>query len=346
MLLIVEDFQLQVEGAAQGIDRGAQRTVTLPLQRDDLVAAAHLAGKAMQPVGVSGPTDPIIQQAQLGLPMQAIGLAEQLPELRRGLFPAGFVGPQLDDAAEFHLQPTRQPQAVILLQQPGDAALARLAVDPDDRLIAAADIGRVQRQIGHAPEPVAALGLRREALLDRVLMRAGKGGEHQLARVGMTRMHRQLVAGLHQPHHFAHIGEIQPRIDPLGVEIHRQRYQIDVAGAFAIAEQAAFHPLRPGQLGLLGTGHPRAPVVVRMHADGHRLAGPELSAEPFDLVGIDIGHRHLHGRRQVEDQRPLRIGLPGFGHRLANLQGELQFGEAEGFRRILVGPAGLRLLIT
>jgi hypothetical protein len=59
------------------------------------------------------------------------------------------VGVLLDDAGELDLQAARHDHAVLGFQQIGDAALARLAVDADHRVVAAAEVGRVDRQVGH-----------------------------------------------------------------------------------------------------------------------------------------------------------------------------------------------------
>ena len=101
---------------------------------------------------------------------------------------------RLHDLAELDLQAARQLEAVFALEQVGDAALARLAVDADHGLVAAAQVLRVDRQVGHVPD-VAVLA-RREGLLDRVLVRARERGVDQVADVRMARMHRQLVAVL------------------------------------------------------------------------------------------------------------------------------------------------------
>jgi fumarate reductase flavoprotein subunit len=50
---------------------------------------------------------------------------------------------------ELDLQAARHHDAVLGFQQIGDAALARLAVDADHRIVGAADVGRVDREIGH-----------------------------------------------------------------------------------------------------------------------------------------------------------------------------------------------------
>ncbi len=74
------------------------------------------------------------------------------------------------------------------------------------------------------------------------------------------------------------------------------------------------------------------------------LAVVELAAHPFDLVGIDVGRRHLDGRRQVDDQLVLRRRPDDLGDGVADLQRHFQLGAGEAFRRILeaVAAAGLR----
>ena len=53
---------------------------------------------------------------------------------------------------ELDLQLARQVERVVGLQQVGDAALAGLRVDADDRLVAAAQVLRVDRQVRHRPD--------------------------------------------------------------------------------------------------------------------------------------------------------------------------------------------------
>src|SRR5947208_2806182 len=98
--------------------------------------------------------------------------AKHGPDIRRAGLVAGAVGPVLDDAAEFDLKGARQLETVIGLQQIGDAGLARLAVDADHRVVSAAEILGIDREVWHFPELVVALRQRLETLLDRVLVRA------------------------------------------------------------------------------------------------------------------------------------------------------------------------------
>src|SRR5690606_38463886 len=153
-----------------------------------------------------------------------------------GDFAASLVGDALDGAAELDLQAARQHQAMLLLQQVGHAALPRLAIDADDGVVAAADVGRVNGQVGNFPERIGLL--LSKAFLDGVLVGTGKGSENQVAGIRVARVYGQLVAIFHTAPDFINIGEVQAGVDALGVQVQRQRNQADVASAFAVAKQA------------------------------------------------------------------------------------------------------------
>ena len=57
-----------------------------------------------------------------------------------------------------------------------------------------------------------------------------------------------------------------PRVDALAEQVEAERDQADVAGALAVAEQAALDPVGAGLHAELGGGDGRAPVVVRVQA--------------------------------------------------------------------------------
>ena len=75
----------------------------------------------------------------------------------------------------------------------------------------------------------------------------------------------------------------------------------DVAGALAVAEQAALDPVGPGHHGQFCRRDRRAAVVVRVQRDCDVLPVTHMPAEPLDLIGVDVRRRHLDGRRQVQD---------------------------------------------
>src|SRR6266436_2014756 len=103
---------------------------------DALVAAIHDRRVDRAPDGIG--KDAVFDEIDLAV--IEISLAKHGPDIRRIGLLAGAVGPVLDDAAEFDLKRARQLETVIGLQQIGDAALPRLAVDADHRLVGAAEI--------------------------------------------------------------------------------------------------------------------------------------------------------------------------------------------------------------
>src|SRR5258707_15571962 len=110
---------------------------------DALVAAIHDRRVDRAPMGIGK----VAVFDQIDLALSEIRLAKHGPDIRRARLLAGAVGPVLDDAAEFDLKRARQLQTVVGLQQKGDAALPRLAVDADHRLVAAAEILWIDRKI-------------------------------------------------------------------------------------------------------------------------------------------------------------------------------------------------------
>ena len=152
----------------------------------------------------------------------------------------------------------------------GDAALARLGVDADDRLVGASDILGIDGQVGHLPTEVvderacgSGIDLHvRQALVDGVLVRAGEGRVDQVAAVGVALVHGDLVAVLHRATDVVDVAHIQLRIDALAEEVHAQRDEADVAGALAVAEEAALDAVGAGHVAELGGGDGGPSVVV------------------------------------------------------------------------------------
>ena len=157
-------------------------------------------------------------------------------------------------------------------------------------------------------------------------------------RIGVEHVHRQLVAGFDALTHGSHVLEPQPAGYALHVQVHRQRHQVDVAGALAVAEQAALDAVGAGHHRQFGGCDGRATVVVRMHAEHDAVAPRQAAVHPFDLVGVDVGAGAFHGGWQIDDHLALRAGVPDGADRVADLQRIVQLGQAECFGRILVDP--------
>src|SRR5947208_14949536 len=114
---------------------------------DALVAAIHDRRIDRAPVGIG--KGAVFDEIDLAL--TEISLAKHGPDIRRAGLLASALGPVLHDAAEVDLKRARQLQTVVGLRQIGDAALPRLAVDADHRVVGAPEILWTDWRVGHCP---------------------------------------------------------------------------------------------------------------------------------------------------------------------------------------------------
>ncbi|CAB4920730.1 unannotated protein [freshwater metagenome] len=274
---------------------------------------------------------------------------EDRPHLAGADLAALVVGDGLDDLRELDLQSPREFELVLGSHDVRDTALARLRVHPDDRLVGAADILGIDREVGDCPVIVIdthpgcrGIGLHdREALVDGVLMGAGERRVDEVAAVRMTFVHRDLVAVLDRSPHFIDVAEIDLRIDALAVEVHAEGDEADVAGALAVAEQAALDAIGTGHVAEFGCGNSGSAVVVGMQRDDERIAPGEVAGHPLNGVGVDVRGRHFDGGRQVDDDLAIGGWLPDIGHGIAHLDGEFEFGAGVGLGGVLEEHIGL-----
>ena len=323
---------------AEGRHRSLDRAIALAGKYHRLAAHLRLDADALPAARLEEVVGHVAHR-RIGL---EILLTEERPQLVGIHLLAAAVGEALHRGAELHLHPPGHHEAVVGLEQVRDTALARLAVHADHRIVAAAEVGRVDGHVGHGPRGIRTLAL--EALLDRVLVGTREGREHEIAHVGVARMHRQLGAFLADPGHRIDVREIEAGVDALGVHVEREGHHVHVAGALAIAEEAALDPVGARKHRELGRGHGGATVVVGMHAEDDLLAAGEVAVHPLHLVGVHVGHRHLDGGREVEDHLLARLRVPGGDHRIAHLAGKIELGGGEGFGAVLEHELGARLL--
>ncbi|MCO5611506.1 hypothetical protein L7F22_065759 [Adiantum nelumboides] len=349
VLVVVEHAHVEAD-AGQRVDERRDRAVAAAGDLVQVGLDAHGGDDLVGALAVAG--QPVADELERGLAVEVLDVEGVAHRLGLDLAALG-VGELLDDVAELDLQPARQVELVLGLHDVGDAALAGLAVDPDDGLVGAADVLRVDRQVRDLPRVVGdgvtgrgGVGLhRREALVDRVLVGAGERGVDQVAAPRVALVHRQLVAVLDGAADLVDVGEVDLRVDALGEQVHAQRDQVDVAGALAVAEQAALDPVGAGLVAQLGGGDAGAAVVVRVQRQDDRVAAGQVAVHPLDGVRVDVRGRHLDRRRQVDDHRVLGRRLPDRAHRVADVDGVLQLGAGVGLRRVLEGPVGLRVLL-
>ena len=232
---------------------------------------------------------------------------------------------------------------VLGLHQVGDAALARLRVDADDRLVVTADVLRVDWQVRDVPGGGPRARLRVHPLLDRVLVGAGERRVDELADVRVTRVHRQLVALLDDRARLVELAQVEPGVDALREEVQRQRDQVDVARSLAVAEEAALDPLGTRHETELRGRHRRPAVVVRVNGEDRAVPPGEVAGEPLHAVRVDVRRERLDGRRQVDDHLLVRRRPPLLGDGLADLERVVELRVVEALRRVLEDDLRVRL---
>ena len=109
----------------------------------------------------------------------------------------------------------RKLKSEIRIHDKCHAALTGLAVDTNDRFVFPAEIARIDRQIWHGPFLLVSLMQRLNALVDRVLMGAGKSGKNKFSGVRVAHIHIHFIASLIHINDLIHILDLQFRIDPL-----------------------------------------------------------------------------------------------------------------------------------
>jgi hypothetical protein len=165
----------------------------------------------------------------------------------------------------------------------------------------------------------------------------------EVAGVGVTRVHRQLVAVLDGVPNGVDVGEVQPRVHALRIQVQRHVDEVQVAGALAVAEEAALQPVGAGHDGEFTCRGAGAAVVVRMHRQHDAVAAGQVAVHPLDHVGEQVGRGVLHRGGQVDDALALGRGLPHGRHGVHHALAERKLGAREHLGRVLEGPLRLRL---
>ena len=273
-----------------------------------------------------------------------VGSLKDVQHFLHAQFAVLVVADILDAVAQILAHLRRRVIAVVLLQQEADAALAALAVDADDvGIVGTANIVRVDRDVGAGPLMQFLFLAPGHALGDGVLMAAAEGREHQGTGI------RRALVDVHAGHalvnlaDLGHVAEIEVRVHAVAVHVHGQGDGVHIAGALAVAEEAALDALGTGQHGQLGIRHAAAAVVVRMCGKNNAVTIFQMVGTPFDLVGVDVGHAHLHRDRQVDDHGAVRRGLHDVQHGVADFHGVLRLGAGKAFGAVLKQEVALIL---
>ena len=146
----------------------------------------------------------------------------------------------------------------------------------------------------------------------------------------MTLVHGQAVAVLGGATQRVDVGDVEHRVHALGEQVHRQRDDVDVAGALTVAEQGALDAVRPCQHAELGRRDGGAPVVVGVQRQHDLVAVGQVAVHVLDDVGVQVRGVHRDGRRQVQDHLLVRAQLERVHDGRTDLDGVLRFGAGEG----------------
>src|SRR5262249_27276900 len=147
--VVVGDFEIRARRAGERIDEGIDGAGAVTFDAPCL--ASHLDGGLEGTAGAAIGHRSMVEELEGTAGIEVFG-PESFPDLTRGELFAASLGDGLDNLAELDLEAPGKLEAVVLLQDIGHAALSGLAVDADHSLIAAPDVGRIDRQIGHFPE--------------------------------------------------------------------------------------------------------------------------------------------------------------------------------------------------
>ena len=177
-------------------------------------------------------------------------------------------------------------------------------------------------------------------------MGAGEGRKDQVAGVGLAVAHVHAGELLIELHDVGHVGEVQLGVHAVGEHVHGHGDDVHVAGALAVAEEGALDAVAAGQQGQLTGCHAGAPVVVGVDGDDHVFTVMEVLAHVLDLLGVHVGHGHLHGGGQIDDDLPLGAGLPDVDDGVADPLGKLDLGAGEALRGVLKAEVGLGHLLS
>ena len=111
-----------------------------------------------------------------------------------------------------------------------------------------------------------------ETFFDRVLMRTAERGENQFARVRLAWRNGHARAALINFDEQIEIGKIQLWINTVLIKIQCDGHDVQIARAFAIAEQSSFDTISTREQAEFRRRDAGATVIVRVQTDDERVA--------------------------------------------------------------------------
>ena len=171
-----------------------------------------------------------------------------------------------------------------MLHDISDAALAGLAVDPDNvALVFSAHVLGVDGKIGNCPVVGVLFLTPIHALCDSVLMRTAECGKNQCAAVRLTLVNVHSCHALVSLCDSGQIGEVQLGVNSVSEHIHCNCDDINVSCSFAVAEESTFNSVGTCKQTQLGIGNCTAAVIVGVERYDNIFTAVEVIAHIFDL---------------------------------------------------------------
>ena len=113
-------------------------------------------------------------------------------------------------------------------------------------------------------------------------------------------------------------------VDALGEEVQPQCDKVDVSGALTITKETAFDTISTRQVTQLRSSHRGAAVIMRVQAEQDIVPMVKVSRHPLNRVGIDIGGRHFHRGRKIDDNLALGSRFQHIQDLIAHIHSEFE----------------------
>ena len=182
------------------------------------------------------------------------------------------------------------------------------------------------------------------ALGNGILMGTGEGCKYKSSAVGASHIDVHAGVLLVLCRNLRHIGEIQLRINALGIHIHGQCHDIHVTSTLAVSKKGSLDTISACKNSHLGIADAAAAVVVGMQGNDNVVSVFQVFAHILYLAGINVRHGVLHGAGQVDDDFMIRGWLPYVQNGIADLQSVLHLCTGEALRAVLEGIVSVGLL--
>ena len=203
---------------------------------------------------------------------------------------------------------------------------------------------RVDRDIGNVPVLGILFLTPLHALCDSVLVRAAERRENKLTAVRHALVDVHSGEPLVDGSQLRQIAEIEVRLHAVGVHIERNGDDIDITGAFAVAEKSTLNAVSAREQSKFGVRDTAAAVVMRVEGDFKGIPAVQYLAHIFYLLCVNMRKAFLNGDGQIDDYLQVGSRLPDVDNGVAYLCCELRLGSGEALRGILKSEIARGLL--